>query len=213
VPHQKSDPFDKVALQLGHISIQWGRLERDLSEFIELLTPLDLSQTQINEAITGNIDVRGKIQIIKALAFLRKDDDEWFNIMLNIMNKIDNDIRVRRNSYIHAGWYTPKGRMHRYTYKTKLFKPQSFSLVLETKQVAPVPISELRTLRRELDDLVFDLMVLLWYMIPPTAKEKAQLELMFPSGPPKITFRQYLRGVGYGRSGVRRLRAYAKRGR
>lgn len=144
------DRFDRVALELGHISMEWGRLERALDEIIELLVPLDAAQIQINQSLTGNIDVRGKIQIVRALAFLKHKDKEWLETILDLMDKIDNDLRVKRNAVIHAGWYGSKRQFWRHTKKTKLLKPKAFSLILETEQTIHIPISRLRQLRVDL---------------------------------------------------------------
>ena len=72
--------FDKVASAIGHICISWAHPERDLNEFIQTLTPLEVGD--ISRSITSNMDIRSKVQVIKALAYLRKPSKEWFEKMI-----------------------------------------------------------------------------------------------------------------------------------
>jgi hypothetical protein len=71
--------FDELAQILGYVCIAWGRLEHDLNAFIETLTPLE--EGDVSRSITASLDLRSKVQIIKALAFLRKPSNEWFEKM------------------------------------------------------------------------------------------------------------------------------------
>src|SRR5215471_12058865 len=100
---KQRDIFSKAALQLGYISIYWAWLEHVIDEWIEELAHID--EPQIAQAIVGNAEVRGKIQMAKALCFLRKTDQDWFEFILKKLDYIDNDLRVRRNQSIHAGWF------------------------------------------------------------------------------------------------------------
>ncbi len=57
--------YDKIALELGHITIEWGHLERMLDDLIVELARLD--EAQVAQIVTGNADIRNKIQMAKSL--------------------------------------------------------------------------------------------------------------------------------------------------
>lgn len=193
--------YDKVALELGYITMEWGRLEDGMNRLIEALAPLSRTQEQVNQAIIGNIDVRGKIQIVKALAFIRNYENEWFSELVGILDNIDNDLRARRNGYVHASWTVPKGGVHRVTYRTKLLKPKAFSLLLETKQISKVKVLELRRFRQKLETASLNLMIMWMYALISLPESDDQ-------APPLQSFRQFLRRVGYD---IRRIRARSTR--
>lgn len=180
--------FDKVAVELGHITIEWGRLERLLDEVIQDLARLD--ERQVMQAFAGNTDIRSKIQILRALSYIRNPCPEWFSIMIATLDKIDNDIRVRRNAAVHSGWYAPRGRLQRTTNKTKLIKPESFKLILETEQKVPVKLKELRKLKEDLLNIQMIMYFLTWYAMRGDCPSDEELE--------GFTFTVYLRLAGYG---------------
>src|SRR5260370_41471818 len=57
--------------------------------------------------IVGHIDFRAKLQIIKSVAFVSMKNEKWFKDIEEIINIIDNDLRVARNRMIHDMWYLP----------------------------------------------------------------------------------------------------------
>lgn len=155
-PH---DPkFDRLAVALGHICIGWSRLERDLDEFIELLAPLEAGD--ISRSVTAGMDIRDKVQAVRALAYLRKPNDRWFKTMLSILDYIDNDLRVRRNRYIHDGWYIPEGKLTRFQKQIKLEKPNSFQLRLVTERQFRDNISAIEMLATELSEMFMPIFTL-----------------------------------------------------
>jgi hypothetical protein len=141
-------PMERVALELGYISIYWGWIEDNINEFITALGPLE--RGNLAQAIVGNTEIRSKIQMAKAIAFLRKPNSEWFVSAIAALDTIDNDLRNRRNAFIHAGWYVPKGRLMRHRIKTKLKKPQAFQIELSTQEIVPIKIGEARKLRKDM---------------------------------------------------------------
>jgi hypothetical protein len=201
------DDFDRTALELGHISIEWARIEHSLDELIEILIPLDKDNSVLNDAITGNIDIRNKAQIIKAVAFLKQKDKGWYVIITKLINKIDNDLRPRRNGFIHARWVKSKNAKAKITKRTKFLKPQSFTTVLETSQNIKVGINELRKLREEMGHVIICIMVCIWYCIPPTEEELKDLGVTSEKELPPLSFQRYLHLIGFG---IRRMNSYLK---
>src|SRR5260370_14990640 len=93
----------QTAQALGFVVIGWGQLEGAVNTaVIKLLKTLPL-----HFEIVGHIDFRAKLQIIKSVAFVSMKNDKWFKDMEEIINIMDNDLRVARNRMIHDMWYLP----------------------------------------------------------------------------------------------------------
>lgn len=156
---KETEKLDRLATAIGHICMAWGRLEQQLNEFIEVLAPLETGD--VSNAVTAGMDIRTKIQTVKALAFTRKPSERWFRDLALVLDYIDNDLRVRRNRVIHDGWYIPKGSLIREARQVKFLRPQAFKLTLTTETKTRVRLPAVEKLRRELDDLPVPLF-LLW---------------------------------------------------
>jgi hypothetical protein len=143
-----SAPLHRVAIEIGYISIYWAWLEDAVDELVTTLGPLERGQPA--EAIMGNTDIRQKVQMVKALAFLRQGDHaDWYTSVIETLNTIDNDLRGRRNQFVHAGWYTPKGKLTRQKKSVKLSKSQAFqSLTLSTNSRVEIKIDDVRSFRK-----------------------------------------------------------------
>ena len=94
-------------------------------------------------------------------------NQEWFDCVVEVIDKIDNDLRPKRNQFIHASWYSPGGRATRKRTKTKLHRPQSFQLTLSTQESIPIKIGDARKLRKELLVAVKSIMFLALYFHDP----------------------------------------------
>jgi hypothetical protein len=147
-PHRK--PLQRVALQLGYVSIYWAWIEDVIDALITELAPLEKGHAA--NAITGSTDVRQKVQMLKALAFIRKGESEgWYEAVIANLNVIDGDIRSRRNAFVHSPWFVPKGKLVRHKKSTKIAKSQAFQPpVLTTLEITPVKIAEARKLKDDM---------------------------------------------------------------
>jgi len=133
--------LERITKGLGYICIFWAWLERGVDEMLEALIPLE--EGDKSRAVVANINLRDKIRIIRALAFLQKFDDDWHKKLNALLDEIDNDLRVDRNRFIHDSW-AKSGRMfERITRQTKFLKPQAFALELSTEQRTPVKMEEI----------------------------------------------------------------------
>jgi len=146
--HRK--PLQRVALELGYISIYWAWLEDAIDALITQLAPLE--EGHAANAIMGSTDIRQKVQMLKALAFIRKGETEgWYEAVIANLNVIDNDLRGRRNAFVHAPWFVPKGKLVRHRKSTKIAKTQAFQPpVLTTLEITPVKIAEARKLKEDM---------------------------------------------------------------
>lgn len=143
-------PLHRVAIELGYITIYWAWLEDIVDELITVLAPLERDHPA--DAILGNSDIRQKAQMIRALALIRKGDHtDWYDGVVETINAIDNDLRVRRNQHVHAAWYSPKGQLTRQKKSVRVTKSQSYQpLVLSTKTSEPIKIGSVQKLRKDL---------------------------------------------------------------
>jgi hypothetical protein len=184
-------PLQRVALELGYISIYWAWLEDAIDALITELAPLE--EGHVANAITGSTDIRQKVQMVKALAFIRKGESEgWYQALIANLNVIDNDIRGRRNAFVHSPWFVPKGKLVRHKKSTKITKAQAFRPpVLTTLEITPVKIAEARKLKadmlkalRSLVEQIAFAMDFGWYTSRRISFEQAR-RLTRPLVPPK----------------------------
>ena len=133
-PHADLKDFmlDDHAQAIGYVCIWWSQLEARLDSFLAYLIGLEIGK--ISESITANADMREKVQMIIALAFIQKRNVAWFERVKTLMDSIDNILRVERNRYIHDAWVIQAAKTIRRTRGTKIKRPQAFKIELVTKE-------------------------------------------------------------------------------
>jgi hypothetical protein len=143
---KKRRPYDdpevnKLALIIGHICIHWSRIEDTLDFAIGRLAYLE--EGNITHAFTSNLDIRNKIQTLKALGFERKTNNEWFKELSEQLDYIDNVIRPERNKYVHSHWQLPNGKLTRISRRIRFKKTQAFKeLTLTTEERARISLRD-----------------------------------------------------------------------
>lgn len=179
--------FDKIALELGRVDMAWSMIEDLVEAFVAALLYYE-ERSEIVRCITANADIRNKLQMVKSMSFLRKKDDLWFDMLVKHLDTIDNDLRPRRNVFIHAHWYKPGRKIIRQNRRTKLKRPQSFKHELTTHEETPVKASDVRKLHKDMMTTWSNMLLCLWFI--PSASD--------PSDPPspEVTFQKYLREAG-----------------
>lgn len=182
--------------------MDWSLIERAIGDLIAVLTPLP--DGDIKNVVVGNADIRDRLQMAKGLAFIRSFDETWLDDILFLLDFVDNDLRPKRNHAIHAQWMTPGRRIIRKSTKTKIIKPQAFVRKLETEQIESVKISDLKKLNEDIKQTVLSFFPLVWYMIDSDGK------LIEPASSQTISYKQYLRWLGFGNP-LKRVRAARKR--
>ena len=173
-----NNSMQRVALEIGYMCIYWAWIEDTIDALISNLAPID--DEKVCEAIVGNADLRQKVQMVKALAFLQRQDlEDWYTNLIETLNTIDNNLRGRRNTFIHSAWYTPKGKLFRHKKGVRISKPQAFQPPqLTTIEKVPVKIGEARALRSDMLGALRDLTVLLayWGSAPSCIKHDISVE-------------------------------------
>lgn len=97
-----SSPLGEHLSAIGALCMSWSLMEAMLGELVRVLLNLELGQE--SESVSGNIDCRDQVQIALAVGFLKKIDDKWFEELKIVLDLIDNDLRNKRNRYVHDLW-------------------------------------------------------------------------------------------------------------
>ena len=144
---------DEVAKAMGYVLIWWAYLEANLDGLLVYL--LDLKAPTFNaevtfDTITHNIDFRAKIQIIVGLGCLKSINNDWFNILKWSLDKIDNDLRVRRNRTVHDRLIITSDKILQIQTKTGFRKPKSYQLEYFTEITREVDIPDIQALTSDI---------------------------------------------------------------
>ena len=140
--------LENIALAIGYVSIFWGWLDHELDDLLATLAPFEGGD--ISRSIVGNMDLRDKIKIAGALAFIRKPSVKWFSELKDVLDLIDNDLRTKRNRITHDVWTGTHDRILRRTRQTKFLRPQARQLVLSTIEETPVKAKEVWQLSNDI---------------------------------------------------------------
>ena len=117
-----SDPLSEFALAIGWLCIAWRRLEIGVDYLLYALLGVD---TETSTLIGASIELRAKIQIVKALAFKKRWSDKWYNSLEMDLDEIDNDLRVQRNRFVHDLLVPDGDEIKRHQRKVGINKRQS----------------------------------------------------------------------------------------
>ncbi|MGA7264382.1 MAG: hypothetical protein WA709_07980 [Stellaceae bacterium] len=113
----------RTAEALGWLVMGWGSLERDIGTLL-----LKLIGTKFVYEITGNMDFREKLAVIKSVGFEIMPSPEWFDELEQTTKEIDQKLRPERNRMIHDLWifhFEKEKPMVRFGLTPKLRRPQS----------------------------------------------------------------------------------------
>jgi hypothetical protein len=152
--------FNKVALIIGHICMNWSRIEDIIDHLIGRMLGLE-EHDNIANAVTSNMDIRNKIQTVKALFFETKTSDAWFNKVAALLDEIDNTLRPERNRYVHSHWFIPDGKLTRVSRRIKFKKTQAFqALSLTTEERSRVNLRDAQRFCTKLERAWLDLFMI-----------------------------------------------------
>jgi hypothetical protein len=130
----------RTAEALGWLVMAWGSLERDIGTLM-----LKLIRTTFVYEITGNIDFREKLSIIKSIGFEIAPTSAWFEKLESTIIDIDQKLRPERNRMIHDLWihhFDKTKPMVRFGLTPKLRRPQSRKRV-QTRDILPISPEEI----------------------------------------------------------------------
>jgi hypothetical protein len=175
--------FSAHARALGVMCVVWGHLEAQVNLLLGML--LDLNEQKLTETVTHNLDMRDKLQIVLGLEYLKVQNDAWFTILKWAIERIDNDLRPRRNRMVHDIWTTSAaGDVKKVETRTGLRKPQAFQLEYFTKIETPMTVDEINLLGHDISLMGIRLFALALSCKPQGAKLRDALpELLVDSAP------------------------------
>ncbi len=145
----KVPQLEAAAQAIGYVCIYWTWLEDAINLAIDKMVPLDSltilerERTEIVTIISTMGDMRAKMTALRAIAFIRKHDDAWFDKIDKLLAHIDGDLRQARNRFVHDHWTSQKRLLQRRTRVTKIVKPQAFMKHLVTEHSTKVGVKEI----------------------------------------------------------------------
>jgi hypothetical protein len=161
--------IDDHAHAIGYVCITWAILETELDKLTTVLAPLELGDA--SEAVLGNSNIRDKVKMLKALGFMRKPNDKWYDDLEQRLNLIDNQFRITRNQYIHDLWinqvtYEPitqssGSQVAKRTRGAKVVNVQSHTRKLSLFKDIPTKSSEIWDFANSIREVGIELAVLL----------------------------------------------------
>jgi DNA polymerase III delta prime subunit len=140
--------LENITRAIGYVCVFWASLEDAIDILLTTLLPLEKitvtpeEKDRIAHAIVAGLDMRDKIKMLRAVAFLRKIDMSWFKKLTKILDRIDNELRIKRNRFVHDSWVAPQGRIQRINKQIKFKKPKAFVLELLTEERTSVKMKE-----------------------------------------------------------------------
>lgn len=139
---REDSKFAKYALPIGWVCMQWTALEVEINGLLLALIPME--QGHAGQSLMAQIDMREKVQIAKTLGFIKKPDDKWFKELQELLNYIDNELRIKRNRYVHDLWFFEEEKMKKMQFVNAIKRPQSWKpLELLTHSETEVQPSEI----------------------------------------------------------------------
>ena len=124
---------DDHAHALGYVCMRWAILEARIHYCLVQLGAF--SGEKEGECITCEADMGTRIAMLKGIAFLRKPSRKWLDEFVGTLNRIDSEMRIERNRYVHDMWlstHVPSATVTRRTHKVAIKKPQSRKRELST---------------------------------------------------------------------------------
>lgn len=130
------------ATAIGYMCICWASLERRLHHCLVDLKAFP--NAAIGESITADADLRSRIAMLKGVAFVRKPDNKWYDAFCAVLNRIDGEMRIERNRYIHDLWiHANVDAPVKRSFKVEVSKPRSFHREFTTQQDEPVSADDI----------------------------------------------------------------------
>lgn len=130
--------------------MRWTFLEVMLDQL--LLALLSIDSDDIGVSLTSNIGFSDKIKIALAVGLKKKCDDNWYEHLKELLGKIDKNLRLDRNRYVHDLWTLSGTQIKKLEFKASIKRPQSrMPLELKTKHETIVSPDEIWSLAEKVN--------------------------------------------------------------
>jgi hypothetical protein len=118
------DSMDHVGTALGSLCFAWSALGHHIDQL--LVRMLEIRDKKIANTLMANIDPRDKVRIALGVGYLRAVSGEWFETLKWCLDTIDNNLRARRNRFVHDLWHVDYRGISRIQQRTGFRKTQAF---------------------------------------------------------------------------------------
>lgn len=140
----QNSPFADHAKQIGLLCIMWGHLEAAIDLLVHSL--LRCADDRSGAIIVNIMDMRDKIDAARAMGFVQKPNDEWYETLDKSLNTTDQTIRPRRNRYVHDVFWPVDAGMAKHQRRAAVVKEQARVKALRLVDIAPVNPGEIAAL-------------------------------------------------------------------
>lgn len=118
----------ELALQaLGRSVIAWSYLERAVEHSLGILLGQCGMPFEESLVVATNVPLRDRVPLIATLAHRKYATRPWFSQLIELTNRVNNELRNRRNRIMHDSWAEgDEGFLERRSsVKPKLVRPQA----------------------------------------------------------------------------------------
>jgi hypothetical protein len=155
------DQIQKCATAVGNLCFAWAGLETTLDKFINSF--LKINHAKVQATLAANIDVRAKINIVLGLGYLLRKDNEWFDSFKWCLDTVDDNLRPRRNRFVHDLWHVSAESIKRVQKKTGFRRAKSHQpLEYYTEITEQVTEEDVWALQRDVSTMIIRLEVFWW---------------------------------------------------
>jgi hypothetical protein len=153
-PHFSIPSLSEHAMAIGHVCILWAWVENAIELFLS-----DLAfngDEKAGKGVLANLEMREKGHILKEVALAKKPTDRWYEGVRDIVDDIDNELRPKRNRFVHDLWWLSGETVEKRWKRAKIKRAQArHASAPPTHEDAPVDAAEIW----ELADLMVHVMI------------------------------------------------------
>ena len=141
---------------------------------------LGIESDDVQNIIAAATDSKSKITMARGLIIFRSFEKTWVKRAIKILDRVDNELRVKRNSLVHSSFVAPTGKMIKKTAKTRIQKPQAYQLTVSTIDMVHIKPSEILKISEDFAktfaDIIFLMAYVQYWQETPQDKKKASYE-------------------------------------
>lgn len=137
--------LDDRAVELGRMCVAWSALELDVAVFLASLG--EFRDPQTKNIVVGSMDFRRRVSALRAIAFCRRVNDEWFKKLDRVLGNIEGRMHEMRNRMVHDFWTevgTEAADVHRMELKPSVPKKGDGRRELKLANIEPVSVDDIK---------------------------------------------------------------------
>lgn len=161
MPPLKISPFaiksydDEIALAIGRVCIAWNFLELTANQYLADIIPVRVMSDK--HILAADLDLRGKLKLLHDFAFTRITNEPMREKLKSIIDRIENEIRPKRNRAVHDHWVFGSGTTQ-LEFRTKVGRVQSRRpLALSTTKETAIDPADIQAVAGEIQAITNEL--------------------------------------------------------